>query len=103
MEDVPRADSGNLECCGIGVEKLLIGVETDLLRMEYEIGDKIICYPNEYYASLNKSVKATITNIEYASGYLHFCEVAYVDKKGTEKTDIIGGGCPEYILKKLKK
>jgi putative DNA primase/helicase len=103
VETAPRADSGDLNWCGTGVEKSLIAMQNSLLRMEYENGDKILCYPNEYYAGLSKSVRATITNIEYVSGYLHYCEVSYLDKKGTEKTDIIGGGCPEYILKKLKK
>jgi hypothetical protein len=69
--------------------------------MEYQIGDKILCFPNDYYANNNYQVRATITKIEYAGPYLHHCEVAYLDKKGTEKRETIGGGSADWILRKV--
>jgi putative DNA primase/helicase len=45
VEVSPRADSGNLDWCGIGVEKNLIAMQNSLLRMEYEIGDVVEFVP----------------------------------------------------------
>jgi putative DNA primase/helicase len=44
----PRADSGDLDCCASGVENSLIAMQKPLLRMEYEIGDKVEFFPHSF-------------------------------------------------------
>jgi putative DNA primase/helicase len=64
---------------------------------QYQVGDKIRCYPSYDHAENKWAVTATITAIEYIRGYLQCCDVQYFSKKG-QKTARICGGSAEWIL-----
>ena len=86
-----------------GVEDTLIGVENNLLTTEpqFKVGDRISCYPTYKHAQNNWKVTATIAEIEYQNGFFHHCEVVYISKNGSQTQQTIGGGTPEYILRKI--
>jgi Protein of unknown function (DUF3987) len=65
---------------------------------QYKVGDRIRCYPTYDHAQNNWKVTATITEIEYQQGYLHHCQVKYLDKKHGEQLAVIGGGSSDWIF-----
>lgn len=65
-------------------------------------GDKIICYPSDFYAERKQQVKAKILDIEYSGQFLVSCQVEYMDKKGDRRTATIGGGSAEWLLRKIR-
>jgi phage/plasmid-associated DNA primase len=99
----PRADSGDLDCCGTGVENSLIAMQSDLLRMEnqYQIGENIFCYPTLDHAERKKQTRARILAIEYSGHFLISCEVEFFGKNGDRQTAVIGGGSSEWLLRKV--
>ena len=65
-------------------------------------GDKIICYPSDFYAERKKQIKATVLDIEYSGQYLVSCDVEYLDTKGDRRVATIGGGSAEWLIRKIK-
>ena len=68
----------------------------------FSAGDKVVCYPTDFYAERHKKVNATILAIEYSGQYLVSCEVEYMDTKGACRTATIGGGSAEWLLRKIR-
>ncbi len=69
---------------------------------EYKAGDNVLCYPTVDHAERRKQVKATILEIEYYGGYLHHCDIEYLNKNGDRLTATIGGGSAEWLLRKIR-
>ena len=90
VETSHRADSGDLNWGGIGVEKNLIAVENSLLRMEhkiYRVGDSVQFYPQK-----GGRVKVgKIVSIDYVGGYFAGAVIAYGYGSQRKTINICGG------------
>jgi hypothetical protein len=71
-------------------------------NQKYKAGDKVICYPTDFYAERKKQVKATILDIQYSGHFFAGCQVEYLDKNGERQTATIGGGSSDWLLKKVR-
>jgi putative DNA primase/helicase len=102
-EPYTASNSGVGTGVGTGVGDSLTAMQNDLLTTEpqFKVGDRIRCYPTLDHAERGWKITATITEIEYQQGYLHYCTVEYFDKKSGQLTATIGGGSAEWILCKL--
>ena len=85
-----------------GGELGLIGDGCEPLKPtpQYQVGDKVRCYPTYEHAQKDWKITAKITNIEYEQGYLLTCSISYKGKKGITITATICGGNSDWILGK---
>ena len=76
------------------------GCEPPKPTPQYQVGDKVRCYPTYEHAQKDWKITAKITNIEYEQGYLLTCSISYKGKKGITITATICGGNSDWILGK---